>query len=120
MQSAAELLLKKTGTDVWRRGQEYAEQGFVVIQSVTEKSVEAVVHGTSDYRVQLTFSGTGISKQCNCPYAAGSKAHHAACKHMVAVGNPCLDCFPCPFHFLSSLLKSLPQKSRFSNIDPGL
>mgnify|MGYP001585355969 CR=1 FL=1 len=83
--SATELLLHRTEQGVWRRGEEYADKGLVDIRSTDEKSAEAVVRGTKPYHVRLAFAGTGISKKCDCPYAAGSKARHAPCKHMVAV-----------------------------------
>jgi len=84
-QSACTLLMKKTYTDVWMRGKKYAEDDHVEIISLDDKCVEAVVKGTESYHVSLNFPGSGISKKCTCPYAAGSEARHAACKHMVAV-----------------------------------
>jgi uncharacterized Zn finger protein len=85
LKSASRMLLKKTFTEVWRRGEEYADKGRVEIVRHDHTEVEALVRGTEQYVVNLKFSGGGISKRCNCPYAGGSSAQHAACKHMVAV-----------------------------------
>jgi hypothetical protein len=85
MQSAAECLLKKTDQRVWKRGEQYAADGCVDVVLVEEKRIEATVRGSEMYHVRLNFPGRGISKQCSCPYAKGSQAQHAACKHMVAV-----------------------------------
>ncbi|MFZ5801068.1 MAG: CRISPR-associated endonuclease Cas3'' [Candidatus Omnitrophota bacterium] len=85
MNSACNLLLKKTASEVWFRGEQYAEAGKVAFIRSDEKYVGATVSGTQEYRVHLAFAGSGISKKCDCPYSRGSTSQHAACKHMVAV-----------------------------------
>lgn len=84
-QSACALLMKKAYTDVWMRGREYAQKGCVDIVVMDDRHIEAFVKGTKLYNVNLSFVGSGISKKCTCPYASGSQARHAACKHMAAV-----------------------------------
>jgi len=83
--SACEFLLRKCATAVWKRGEGYAETGKIEIVRLSGKEITAFARGTSVYSVRLAFSGGGISKQCGCPYSAGSKAQHAPCKHMIAV-----------------------------------
>lgn len=85
MRSAARLLLPKTFIEVWKRREKYVREKRTVIWHADEKTVKAEVSGTEQYRIELKFSGGGISKKCNCPYARDSKTHHPACKHMVAV-----------------------------------
>lgn len=84
-QSACALLMKKTYTDVWMRGKKYAEDSHVEVVSMDDRHVEAVAKGMQAYSVNLSLRSNGISKKCTCPYAHGSEARHAACKHMVAV-----------------------------------
>ncbi|MDA2918805.1 hypothetical protein MYX76_04815 [Desulfobacterota bacterium AH_259_B03_O07] len=85
MKSATDLLITRTYTEIWERGEEYAKSGRVRIASSNEREVEAFVKGTELYKVKLKFSGAGISKNCNCPYSHGASAKHSPCKHMIAV-----------------------------------
>jgi hypothetical protein len=85
MQSACDFLLVKTHQRVWHRGEKYVDQNRVTIKHLSDKQAEAVVQGTQPYQVLLKFSGGGISKRCNCPYAEGTTARQPACKHMVAL-----------------------------------
>lgn len=83
--SACDLLLERTYEEIWFRGQEYANSNRVQILTSDDKQVEASVVGTQKYTVNLKFTGGGISKKCNCPFAKDSLPHHSPCKHMVAV-----------------------------------
>lgn len=82
--SAARFLLPKTHEEVWYRGEKYVEERKVQAIKGDEKEVEAQVLGTSLYLVKLKFTGGGLSKGCDCPYAKDSLARHPACKHIVA------------------------------------
>ena len=66
------------------RGMEYAGNGHVEVVAMDDRHIEAIVKGKESYNVNLSFPASGIGKKCTCPYAAGSEARHAACKHMVA------------------------------------
>jgi len=83
--SACELLLGRTFTEVWRRGEKYVVEGRVEIITEDARHIDALVMGTQNYHVSISFAANGLSKKCDCPYAAGSKSYHAACKHMAAV-----------------------------------
>ena len=83
-QSACALLMKKTYRNVWMRGREYAGKGHVEVVAMNDEHIKAIVKGKESYNVNLSFPASGISKKCTCPYAVGSEARHAACKHMVA------------------------------------
>ncbi len=83
--SASELLLPKTYEDVWYRGEAYVERGLVRVAKSDKREIRALVMGTSEYIVSLEFSGAGLLKKCNCPYAVGTGPRSPACKHMVAV-----------------------------------
>lgn len=83
--SASHLLLPKTYEDVWYRGEAYVERGLVSLAKSDKKEARALVKGTHEYVVSLGFSGAGLVKKCNCPYAVGGSARAPACKHMVAV-----------------------------------
>lgn len=83
--SACDLLLYRTYEEIWIRGQKYADSNRVEIVTSNDKQVEASVVGTQKYTVNLRFTGGGISKKCNCPFAKDSLPRHSPCKHMVAV-----------------------------------
>ncbi len=84
MASACQFLLYRCETAVWKRGEDYADTGKVEIITSGDKEIIARARGTSVYNVRLVFAGGGISKTCDCPYAAGSSSQHAPCKHMIA------------------------------------
>ncbi len=77
-QSFTKLLLPHTEQAIWERGEQYAYSGKVVVLRITDKSIDANVLGTEVYRVTLKFVGSGISKNCTCPYP------YEVCKHLVA------------------------------------
>lgn len=77
--SICDLLLGKTLTEVWRRGEQYAAGGCVEIVTEDARHVDALVKGSQKYHVKISFAANGISRKCDCPYAGGG-----ACKHMVA------------------------------------
>ena len=64
------------------RGWGYYEEGRVVSLKWMGDKVSAVVQGTTDYDVEITFDGdTIIDLDCDCPYAVDG----SLCKHMAAV-----------------------------------
>lgn len=85
MKSAVDLLLYRTREEIWHRGVEYADNNKVEIISANDKEIKTIVKGTDNYQVSLKFSGGGITRKCNCPYADGSTSRSDSCKHMVAV-----------------------------------
>lgn len=80
--SAATLVLRNTEQEVWKRGQEYADSGRVVMQSHDDEHVRAVVHGSQTYTVNLRLASNRVRLECDCPYFT---RHRNACKHIVAV-----------------------------------
>lgn len=78
MKSATRLLLDKTYKEVWRRGEDYADNNKVIIEKSDERSIETIVKGSKRYTVSLKFAGSGLSRHCTCPYIGD------VCKHMVA------------------------------------
>lgn len=82
--SASQLLLPKTYEDVWYRGEAYVERDLVKVAKSDKQEIRALVRGGEEYVVSLQFSGGGLLKKCNCPYAAGTGVRSPACKHMVA------------------------------------
>lgn len=81
MNSAAKMLLDKTGQDIWHRGEKYADKGVVTFSALNEKSVEAFVKGTKNYTVSLKIISRKIKIKCDCPYFAKNRY---ICKHIVA------------------------------------
>ena len=81
VKSAAHAMLNKTPSEVWRRGEAYADKGKVAVVQWDDRGIEAIVTGTAPYQVSLRHSGSGFTRRCTCPYAAGRNI----CKHLVAV-----------------------------------
>ena len=79
--SAAHAMLNKTTSEVWRRGEAYADGGKVAVVQWDDRGIEATVAGTSSYQVSLRLAGSGFTRRCTCPYAAS----RGICKHLVAV-----------------------------------
>lgn len=77
-QSACSLLIYRTYLETWKRGEKYASEKRVKLAKFDEKSAEAAVKGTKNYRVGLSFRGGGLGRSCSCPVGD-------FCKHMVAV-----------------------------------
>ena len=81
---ATALLLERTTTSVWKKGEKYEKEKKVKILEYDEKHVLAEAQGTSVYEVELQFRGGGISKKCNCFYSKDKPARHPPCKHIIA------------------------------------
>lgn len=73
-------LLKTAGEKVFARGRIYADQGQVVLLSLSASGVLAAAFGTDDYTVWLKRRGPDVSGHCTCPAFDDS----GLCKHMVA------------------------------------
>ena len=64
------------------RGEAYAADGRVEIDEADERGVQATVHGTAAYRVQVGVAEDGaFHAACDCPYA---DEHGPTCKHVWA------------------------------------
>ena len=83
-QSATALLLERTTTFVWKKGEEYERQKKVILKEHDEKYAKAEAYGSSTYQAELQFRGSGISKKCTCPYSNDKPARHPPCKHIIA------------------------------------
>lgn len=77
--AATKLLLDKTYSRIWHRGENYADQDRVNITKANDREVEAQVQGTKKYNVKLKLIKNGIRRSCSCPYPK------SICKHIVAV-----------------------------------
>lgn len=76
--SACDLLIYRTYTETWRKGERYANDKRIIVKEYDDKFVDAIVQGTKPYEVKLSFRGSGISRSCSCPV-------NDFCKHIVAV-----------------------------------
>lgn len=85
MRSATDLLIYRTYEEIWKRGEKYVDGGKVKVSKYDDRAAKAKVIGTSCYNVSLKFSGSGISKQCNCPYYDGGTSRRNPCKHIIAL-----------------------------------
>lgn len=65
----------------FERGQTYAAQGRVTELVRQDRSLSAVVKGTTDYRVSIHAKGDVLAHSCTCPVGEDG----AFCKHAVAV-----------------------------------
>jgi protein involved in ribonucleotide reduction len=83
VKSACDSLLSKSYEEIWRRGEDYANQKRIKIIKNSDKFLEAIASGSQNYQVHLEFKGNGLSRHCSCPYIA-SHSPRAICKHMVA------------------------------------
>ncbi|MBN2863792.1 MAG: hypothetical protein JXN62_11550 [Bacteroidales bacterium] len=65
---------------VYRRGQEYYEEGMVeeLVHNKANNTVIATVNGTREYQIEFSLEEGGIYSTCDCPY-------DGVCKHTVAV-----------------------------------
>ena len=75
-----EALRNLAGDKVFARGEEYFEDGQVLILSIRPDRVVAQVAGTEDYRTELSGRGKTIAGHCSCP----AFVDWGFCKHMVA------------------------------------
>jgi superfamily II DNA or RNA helicase len=85
------------------RGRDYAAQGRVVLMTVTENRIRAVVRGTSMYQVEWRREGERWIPECTCPVAP-------ECKHAVAVVQA----------VLATDDPSIPRPTRTSRMPPAL
>jgi hypothetical protein len=70
------------GEAAYRAGRDYLRQGMIQEPTVSGTQALAVVRGSTDYRVSISFEGTAAAKvTCSCP--AHRRSKH--CKHVVAV-----------------------------------
>jgi superfamily II DNA or RNA helicase len=72
---------RDVASDVRSRGERYFRSGRVSVQSDDEKSVIAIVRGTSDYEVILERNRRSIKAWCSCPYC---EDRYMPCKHIWA------------------------------------
>ncbi len=82
--SAAYAMLNKTTSEVWSRGEAYADGGKVSVVHWDDRGIEATVTGTARYQVSLRQAANGFTRRCDCPYAGGSSGK-VICKHLIAV-----------------------------------
>jgi uncharacterized Zn finger protein len=75
-------LRRLAGPRSFGRGVNYAITGKVIRLLRLRRSVEASVHGTSRYRVELWIEDGELTGSCTCP--VGDRG--LFCKHCVAVG----------------------------------
>ncbi|MFC1498618.1 SNF2-related protein [Verrucomicrobiota bacterium] len=80
--SIANALAPNFSPAVQHRGRQYEKKGLVRVESADNSSIQAIVNGTSPYKVNITFDyntkSTGIN--CTCPYFES----HGPCKHLWA------------------------------------
>jgi uncharacterized Zn finger protein len=81
MDLSDEQLRELAGESSFERGQKYARQGRVAVESRTEGAIKATVRGTESYSVRLAKQGSDYDWSCNCPAAEA----RSFCKHLVAV-----------------------------------
>ncbi len=81
MDLSDEQLRELAGKSSFERGQKYARQGRVAIESLTESAINATVRGTESYSVRLAKQESNYDWSCNCPAAESG----SFCKHLVAV-----------------------------------
>ena len=64
------------------RGYGYYKSGSIKSLEITDNKIEAVVCGSTAYKVNITTDGDEVTDMsCSCPYAVGGNY----CKHMAAV-----------------------------------
>jgi uncharacterized Zn finger protein len=81
-QLTEELLEELSSPAVFQRGYKYYENGSVREIKWDGEAYEALVEGSDDYVVKISFSQKGTPHFfCDCPYDLGG-----ICKHCVAVG----------------------------------
>jgi uncharacterized Zn finger protein len=68
------------GPRSFERGLDYLDE--VEDLEITSTAITATVHGSSEYRVSLTFGGKRLGGVCTCPHGQDG----FFCKHCVAVG----------------------------------
>jgi hypothetical protein len=75
-------LEKLFATHILERGFGYYKSGAVKSMEITDNKIEAVVCGSTAYKVNINTDGDNVTGMtCSCPYAVGGNY----CKHMAAV-----------------------------------
>jgi uncharacterized Zn finger protein len=80
--------------DLWRlAGKRSYERGEQYVDAVTDlrhlpDGATATVHGSESYQIRLSWSASGLTGDCSCPYA---QEEGEFCKHCVAVGLVLID-----------------------------
>lgn len=68
--------------NILERGYGYYKSGAVKSMEITDNKIEAVVCGSTAYKVNINTDGDNVTGMtCSCPYAVGGNY----CKHMAAV-----------------------------------
>jgi|GEM_PF-1808972 len=73
--------LKSTRYHTYLKGKEYCRAGKVDIVSSDESGALALVAGTNEYKVILTWADQDLLYECSCPF---DNDKGGACKHVVA------------------------------------
>jgi len=74
---------------VFKRGENYLDEGRIREIHRIETTVTAVVSGSRQYDVRIDLTADQFEPRCNCPYTGTG-----ACKHVVAVLLRCVDKLP--------------------------
>ncbi|HEY7036865.1 MAG TPA: hypothetical protein VH482_36390 [Thermomicrobiales bacterium] len=96
-----ERLRELAGDTAYGAGRDYLRQGMIKDGTVTGLVARAVVSGSTDYQVTISFDGE-VKVICTCP-AHRRKRH---CKHVVAV---CVALLEQPKHFRIVAQAEIPQ-----------
>lgn len=82
MEITNEMIRKLCSETMYRRGNEYFQQGRVHINKRSDEGISAIVDGESVYTVRIMFEQNKISDAfCTCPYYATMQT---PCKHIAA------------------------------------
>ncbi len=73
---------KLAGATYYQRGVDYFRRELVQSLEACDESIGAIVCGTEDYEVEITFNGKRIGYTCTCPLGDDGEF----CKHLVATG----------------------------------
>ncbi len=77
----AALALQSTRYHTYLKGKEYFRSGKVDIVSQDEQRVTAIVTGSDEYKIVLTWDHEDLLYECSCPV---DNDKSGACKHVVA------------------------------------
>jgi uncharacterized Zn finger protein len=75
-------LLRLAGDLYYQRGVDYFRRGLVKSLEIWENTIQAVVHGSEDYEVEIAAGPRGLDFSCSCPLGQDE----LFCKHLVATG----------------------------------
>lgn len=62
--SAANMLLYRSYSQSWERGEKYADQGRVKLIEYDDRGAKGETYGTKKYDIKLVFRSGGISRSC--------------------------------------------------------